>query len=395
MNYKYHLLKYKGTQSRFTCPNCGRKRCFTPYVDDNENIIGEEYGRCDHESSCGYVKYPPSGQSCQYSDYSYRKSAKQLQVTAKPQLEGICTLPENIVRKTLCPDYPCDFITFLRSLFSEEDIRKVANEYQLGVTKDHSVIFYQIDSERRFRTGKVMKYNPNTGYRIKDPSAQTPITWAHSLLKQKGLIPKDWELTQCLFGEHLLKRYPDKPVGLVEAEKTAIICSILIPDCVWVAVGGKSNLGDKVDILSRRKVVAFPDIDGYDAWVAKCAERPYLGIIVSDYLQLNATEEDKVNGADIADLLIRYARESIGGEDIPLEPMPPDTNPLYAEIFRYISPEYHSEVQALSANCLQRHLPKCIGFFFKISCTSTLLMPPKIVLSLLMFPFCNYFICKY
>lgn len=60
MNYRYHLLKYAGPASRWTCPQCGRKHCFAPYVDKDKRPAGEEYGRCDHESSCGYVKYPPS-----------------------------------------------------------------------------------------------------------------------------------------------------------------------------------------------------------------------------------------------------------------------------------------------------------------------------------------------
>ena len=38
-----------------------------------------------------------------------------------------------------------------------------------------------------------------------------------------GVLPQEWELTQCLFGEHLLKKYPDKDIWLVEAKKTAII----------------------------------------------------------------------------------------------------------------------------------------------------------------------------
>lgn len=68
-----------------------------------------------------------------------------------------------------------------------------------------------------------MKYNRETGHRIKDEAMPNRITWVHSLLKKQGVLPQEWELTQCLFGEHLLKKYPDKPVCLVEAEKTALI----------------------------------------------------------------------------------------------------------------------------------------------------------------------------
>lgn len=78
------------------------------------------------------------------------------------------------------------------------------------------------------------------------------------------MLPREWELSQCLFGEHLLKKYPDKPVGMVEAEKTALICSALMPQLVWVAVGGKGQLGDKVEVLYGRTIVAFPDSDAHD-----------------------------------------------------------------------------------------------------------------------------------
>ena len=58
MEYKYHLLKYAGKASRLTCPNCEQPHCFTPYVDDNNEILDPTVGRCDHEGSCGYHKTP-------------------------------------------------------------------------------------------------------------------------------------------------------------------------------------------------------------------------------------------------------------------------------------------------------------------------------------------------
>ncbi|MDO4827725.1 MAG: hypothetical protein Q4B16_09325 [Bacteroidia bacterium] len=36
MNYRYHLLKYAGIRTRYTCPSCGRKHCFAPYVDADD-----------------------------------------------------------------------------------------------------------------------------------------------------------------------------------------------------------------------------------------------------------------------------------------------------------------------------------------------------------------------
>jgi hypothetical protein len=343
MEYRYHLLKYSGKASRLTCPQCGRQRCFTPYVDADDNIIGPEYGRCDHESSCGYVKYPPSD----YSPFkeSYRTISKKPKPRRfKPMLEDsvdVCTIPMDTVMKTVRTDPPSGFLTFLLSILDADTVYCAASEYSLGVTKARDVIFYQIDIKGRCRTGKVMKYDPVTGHRIKDDGTGTPITWVHTLLKRNGALAQGWELTQCLFGEHLLARYPDKPVALVESEKTAVVCACINPDCVWLATGGKGQLNDRVEVLAGRKVIAFPDVDGYDTWVQKASERPHLGIIVSDLLEKNATPEDRAAHIDIADLLIKSIQEQ------PL-PCPPDSdNPVFLEVRKYISPEYHAEVLAL------------------------------------------------
>lgn len=64
-------------------------------------------------------------------------------------------------------------------------------------------------------------------------------------MKRVGQLPEDWELTQCLFGEHLLPLYPDKPVALVESEKTAVICSGLMPRFLWRATGGKQQINQE------------------------------------------------------------------------------------------------------------------------------------------------------
>ena len=104
--------------------------------------------------------------------------------------------------KTLRPDRPSDFTRFLATLFDPIILEGLIDEYCIGVTRERDVIFYQIDTQSRIRTGKVMKYDPETGQ-----------------------LPQEWTLTQCLFGEHLLPLFPEKPVALVESEKTAIICA--------------------------------------------------------------------------------------------------------------------------------------------------------------------------
>lgn len=343
-NYRYHLLKYHGKASRLTCPSCGRPHCFTPYVDEDENIVGPEYGRCDHESSCGYVKYPPS------QDESWRqppgwlskpkKTSKPLRKSA-PEPEGnVSTIPMSIVKNSVRTNPLSTFLLFLTRLFDTDTIIRLIKDYLLGVTKDGDVVYYQIDIKGRCRTGKVMKYNPDTGHRIKDEAQPGRITWVHSLLKKQ--LPEKWELKQCLFGEHLLAKYPDKPVVLVEAEKTAIIGSAVMPECNWLATGGKGQLNDRVDVLEGRKVVAFPDSDAYDTWVTKVAERPWLSIQVSDYILRKATPEQIDAGADVADILIEWKLGRLASP-----PNTPEVNPILEEIRRYISPQHLGEVMAL------------------------------------------------
>ena len=75
-------------------------------------------------------------------------------------------------------------------------------------------------------------------------------------------------MTQCLFGEHLLTRYRERIVALVEAEKTAVIGAGFIPEYVWLATGGRSGVNDRVDILKNRKILVFAD------WLIRWKQAP-------------------------------------------------------------------------------------------------------------------------
>lgn len=86
--------------------------------------------------------------------------------------------------------------------------------------------------------GKIIPCNPATGHRIKDGHFQ-PVMWMHTNLKAAHLLPPEWRLTQCLFGEHLLQDRINANVALVESENTAVICFLLLPEYIWLATEGK------------------------------------------------------------------------------------------------------------------------------------------------------------
>ena len=133
-------------------------------------------------------------------------------------------------------------------------------------------------------------------------------------LKHNGQLPPGWQLTQCLFGEHLLSEPGSRgrTIALVESEKTAVIASGIMPKYIWLATGGKSQLSpEKLSVLRGRKVIAFPDADGYRQWSEKLAAIEGLTITVSDVLEKNATDRDRRDHIDIADWLIRWRQDCI------------------------------------------------------------------------------------
>ena len=303
--YRYHLLKYNCPKTRFKCPKCGRPHCFTPYVDDNGNIVDiERFGRCDHECSCGYHLYPPYEPNRQGGNHfalsEFRKIPEKRREEPK---QDLCTLPMDIVRKTLVFTLKNAFATFLSKIFCEDTAKALFEKYHIGTTKDGHTIFFQFDIQGRCRGGKIIPYNPETGHRIKDDHFP-PVMWVHTNLKAAHLLPPEWRLTQCLFGEHLLQDKVNANVALVESEKTAVICSAVFPKFLWFATGGLSQFNDRLNVLRGRKVLAFQNLGGYDKWVAKVRNYPKLDITVSDYLERIATDVMREMGADLADRVV-------------------------------------------------------------------------------------------
>lgn len=190
-----------------------------------------------------------------------------------------------------------NLVKYLLSLFDPETVKLLIHYYCIG-TSSHwqgGTIFWQADKDGNIRSGKVMHYDPTTGKRDKKR-----FTWVHTILN----IP-DFRLNQCLFGEHLIG---NKPCAIVESEKTAIIASVYLPQFTWLATGGKDGLrADRLRAVKFKKVILFPDLNAYDDWTAKARDFNEVGfnITVSSYLQEHTTEDEKKEGLDIADFLIK------------------------------------------------------------------------------------------
>ena len=299
----YKLQKYRGPSTRHTCPSCGRNKCFAYYVDESgmpllaDGDVESTCGRCDHENSRGYHLKPREWTSA-HPDFK-RSASSPIPVIRMPKL---CTIDSSCL--TLYRSNESALVMYLNSKFNRQSVESVCEDYRMGALLGGRTVFWQIDDQGRCRTGKVIDYD-HYGHRIKGD--QDRITWMHTLLKMDGMLPDDWELSQCLFGAHLLAKYPDKSVCLVESEKTALIGAIFEPNGVWLATGGKNGLsGEKMATLKGRRIFVYPDADAMDEWREKIDGMKHLyDMRIPNIDLLNYSADDVANKCDIADLILR------------------------------------------------------------------------------------------
>lgn len=309
--YKQPFLEpYKGRGTRHTCPNCKVKQTFTLYLDGNTGEpIHPTVGICNRAIKCGY-HYPPRQY---FNDHKYNKpNSAPLQahtVRLKTSQRKIDCIPLSYVKQSV--SFNSNFVRFLCKHFSRDKIEKAMRNYALGATKNQSVIFWQIDINGKVRTGKIMQYNPDTGKRIKNQSGA--INWVHNILKKRNSKKGDtkfsnFNLCQCYFGEHLIRLYPDKPIAIVEAEKTAVIGSIIFDNYNWLAAGNLNGLNvEKSRVLQNKNVVLYPDAGCYERWTKKSMQiksQIFCNIKTSSLTEKHATKDQTKAGYDIADYII-------------------------------------------------------------------------------------------
>ena len=212
-------------------------------------------------------------------------------------------IPEKIVRASLSHYDRNPLYRYLCGVFGTEETLRLFNRYRIGTSAKWggSTVFWPTDESGKVRTGKIMLYNPATGRRVKEP--QTRVSWAHAELH----LP-DFNLRQCLFGQHLLPLYPDRTVFLVESEKSAVIAAHYMPDMLWLATGGKHGCFNvrTVEALRGRDVIFLPDLGVTDAWRERL---PMLcpvcrNVAVSTLLEDMVTEKRRSQWLDIADFLL-------------------------------------------------------------------------------------------
>ena len=322
--YRFHLQKYR-PGSKKVCPKCGRKSCFTRYVDGNAQITFPNHvGKCDHINSCGYHYTPkeyfqdnPTIKETMIEQNNRSDTpSRAVKPIAKPLSSSApqtSYLPSDWVSQSMQKFDVNPLYRYLTKVAGKEKTDRLFNLYKVGTSKmwNGATVFWQIDINGNVRAGKIMGYDAKTGHRIKHPFNQ--VNWVHSVKR----VP-DFHMKQCLFGEHLLSEtsIPASTVAIVESEKTALIAALFIPDFVWLATGGMhGSFNSKVmQVLCGREVILFPDLKATEEWKRKTAMLHSIckRVTCSDLLEKMATDRQREAGLDIADFLLMEDTPQMG-----------------------------------------------------------------------------------
>ena len=338
MNTGYRYKLEKGGKKYF-CPECNKKT-FVRYIDiEVGDYLPEQYGRCDRESKCNYHLNP-------YKD-SYSKMIWEQEQGNRSEYPTSWKPPQKKIAPQVDPIF-FDFDTFLTTLeanryddniflqnllesvqypFDINEVADVVRLYKLGTVtngyRSGSITFPFIDKKFNVRAIQVKQFDKDnhtigTDFlhsiieRFYNENNKPLPEWLEAYTKQDKKV-------SCLFGEHLLSKYPSAKIYLFEAPKTAIYSTLYfgLPETsntICMAVYNKSSLSfDKLEVLQGRTVYVFPDLskDGstFREWEAKAKEYELkmnrTRFIFSDLLERLAPEQDKSKGNDFADYLIK------------------------------------------------------------------------------------------
>jgi hypothetical protein len=340
--HRYKLASNKA--KKLDCPYCGAKKHWQRYLDtETGEVLPEQHGRCDNEGKCGewvtpkdtgYAKMIWEHEQGNRLEFPNNWKPQRKRVILRPTPEPVFFDFETF-KQTLEPKH-YDKNMFIQNLlyrvqfpFEVAEVTKVIKLYRLGAVasgyRAGANTFPFIDINGNVRAIQVKQFDEQNhskgtpiplnriieGYHRKN-NKPLPV-WLEAYNKNESTF-------SCLFGEHLLSKYPNNPVALVEAPKTAVYGTLYfgLPETpeslIWLAVYNKSSFSfDKLKVLQGRDVLVFPDLskDGstFKEWETKAKEfekrLPGTRFIFSDLLEKLAPEGDKIEGYDLADYLIK------------------------------------------------------------------------------------------
>lgn len=150
-----------------------------------------------------------------------------------------------------------NLVKWLGTIVGYDVATDVALRYYVGTSHKTiygagATVFWCVDGSG-VRYAKVVQYDPATGKRNRDFEKPFLQPKHHN---GKGLSP-------CFFGEHLIQDAPaEQIICVVESEKTALLCSIVLPSFLWISSSGANGITiEKMQSLKSRTVYLVVDSD--------------------------------------------------------------------------------------------------------------------------------------
>ena len=378
--YRREIHRYKLASDKvkkLDCPYCGAKKHWQRYVDtETGQVLPDQHGRCDNASKCGqwvtpketgFAKMIWQQENGQQTKWKPPRPKPTRQPQPKPETVFI---PNEELESTLSGYENNMFIQNLLCRvpfpFELQDVEKVISMYYLGTIKKGyragGISFPFIDSNGNIRAVQVKQFD--------EANHTTGTDFLHSIIEKHHTrnnkpLP-EWlkayneneSKVSCLFGEHFLSRYPHNPIALVEAPKTAIYGTLYFgfpekpQNFLWLAVYNLSSLTlERCKALQGRDVTLFPDLSkegrAFELWSNNAMEiqRQMKGthFTVSDLLEHQAPRQDREQGKDLADYLIkldwREFRKPERTVDVMPKPLPIETSICETNYFFSEPPE--------------------------------------------------------
>jgi len=269
--YKYSL----DSKEKFTCPECGAYNRFVKFVDNKTGIyLDGDFGKCDRIDSCGYELRPDN---CYINDSECSTKHKVRSLYDSDDINDHIESLRNFNKPEMKANI---FFMELIKLFGIDKAYEAIEKYQLETFWDGAV-FYPYFFDDNLKSAKVMWYDENLhrlkynreekDYKVRDNNYRKQFKWLHKFNYHsddgdhyRSNTDDDFDFCVGLFGWDLLKGN-DKTICCVEAEKTAVIMSIVYPEFIWVATGGLLNLQPhKFPYYNYRKWLFFADLGKYE-----------------------------------------------------------------------------------------------------------------------------------
>ncbi|GAB2554312.1 DUF6371 domain-containing protein [Spirosoma areae] len=316
--------------------------------------------------------------------FIYDKPSNPTKVVDTPK--PVYSIPDEVFTASLGRYEHNQFARLLMACFGAEIATLLLQRFFIGTSSrwPGACVFWYIDEKGRKRGGQIKLFDESfhtVKYKDSLGEIRSRTTWVHSAYarrcdEQKQPYPvwlseyldekNEVEKSPCLFGLPQLLTAPiDQPVALVEAPKTAVICTHYFPDFVWMAVGALSYLkADRVAALKGRSIMLFPDLsaDGsaFARWsrIADELNRRGFTISVSTLLEENATQEQRAKGYDLADFLLDSDKQQ--------EPYKPIISVERIEVEVIPDPHIYPPAKGSTISVHSYRLPKLIEQYWQM-----------------------------